>query len=48
LGLEYHVIHIDLGQVLITLLVETTGIAGNGLPDVLAGLDEGLLLIEGS
>jgi len=48
LGLEHHVIRQDFSQIILTLLVDATGIAGDGLPEVLAGLDEGLLLFEGS
>src|SRR5215211_6131218 len=48
LCLEHHVLRHNRGQILLALLVDATGIAGNRLPEVLASLYEALLPFEGS
>jgi hypothetical protein len=48
LRLEHHVIRQDRGQIILTLLVDATGIAGNRMPEVLSSLYEALLSFEGS
>src|SRR5262249_51781047 len=48
LRLEHHVIRHNRGQILLTLLVDATSIAGNRLPEVLASLYEALLPFESS
>jgi len=48
LCLEHHVIREDRGKIILTLLVDATGIAGNRLPEALSSLYEALLPFEGS
>jgi hypothetical protein len=47
LCLEHDVIRQERGQIILTLLVDATGIAGNCLPEVLSSQYEALLPFEG-
>jgi hypothetical protein len=48
LRLTHHIIREALGQLLVTLLIDTTGVTGDRLPEVVPSLEEGLLPFEGS
>jgi hypothetical protein len=47
LRLEHDVIGQDLGQLILTLFVDATGVAGDHMPEVLSSLYEGLLPFKG-